>query len=420
MIVQRFPPDAIVLKIAVSLSIGLLVGFEREWSNKDVGIRTFALISLLGMASALVAMPLSVAAFFSIIVLIAIVNVRSILVDRSLEITTSAALLVTFVLGVLVGMGHLFTPVASAILMTMLLAWKTEFQRFAGGVKPEEIRGAVLLCLIGFVIYPTLPDRFIDPWQLINPREAWITVIVVAGLGFFNYVLLRLYSTRGLYWSAVLGGLVNSTAAVAELSTSLAGSGLVGMTVIVVLLTVIAMFVRNLVLLAIFAPAAVLTAIGPLSLMGGVVALVLWRSRADGQVKSGQLSLSSPLSLVRVLEFGALFVLIEVLGNVAHRFYGTLGFLGVSAIGGLISSASATVAGANLAARGLISPVTAGGGTVLASMASALINVPLVARQSRDNSYASRLALLTSVQILLGLAVLTVQYLLLRRLGPTR
>jgi uncharacterized membrane protein YhiD involved in acid resistance len=126
-------PDAVVLKIAVSLSIGLLVGFERAWSNKDVGIRTFALISLLGIASSLVAMPLSVAAFFAIFVLIAIVNVRSILVDRSLEITTSAALLVTFALGVLVGMGHLLTPVGSAILMTMPLAWKAELQRFAGG-----------------------------------------------------------------------------------------------------------------------------------------------------------------------------------------------------------------------------------------------------------------------------------------------
>ena len=34
--------------------------------------------------------------------------------------TTSVALIVTFILGVLVGQGHLFTPVASAILMTML------------------------------------------------------------------------------------------------------------------------------------------------------------------------------------------------------------------------------------------------------------------------------------------------------------
>jgi uncharacterized membrane protein (DUF4010 family) len=54
--------------------------------------------------------------------------------DRSLEITTSAALIVNYLLGVLVGLGHIFTPVAGAIVMTMLLAWKTELSRFAGGL----------------------------------------------------------------------------------------------------------------------------------------------------------------------------------------------------------------------------------------------------------------------------------------------
>ena len=36
-------------------------------------------------------------------------NTRSILADRSLEITTSAALIVNYLLGVLVGLGHIFT-----------------------------------------------------------------------------------------------------------------------------------------------------------------------------------------------------------------------------------------------------------------------------------------------------------------------
>jgi uncharacterized membrane protein (DUF4010 family) len=35
-----------------------------------------------------------------------------------------------------------------------------------------------------------------------------------------NYVLLRVYSSRGLIYTAILGGLVNSTATVAELASS--------------------------------------------------------------------------------------------------------------------------------------------------------------------------------------------------------
>jgi uncharacterized membrane protein (DUF4010 family) len=91
-------------------------------------------------------------------------------------------------------------------------------------------------------------------------------VIIVAGLGFANYVLLRFFSHRGLYYTAILGGLVNSTATVAELSrTVLSGEAEESSTVVaLVLLTSIAMFVRNLVILAIFSPSSVSITIWPL------------------------------------------------------------------------------------------------------------------------------------------------------------
>jgi hypothetical protein len=86
--------------------------------------------------------------------------------DAPLEITTSAAPLVTLMLGALIGQGHYFTAITSAIVMTMLLAWKEGLSRFAGGSQPAEIQSAVLLSLLTFVIYPLLPDRFIDPFPL--------------------------------------------------------------------------------------------------------------------------------------------------------------------------------------------------------------------------------------------------------------
>ncbi len=178
-----FPPSEVAIKIAIALGVGLLVGFERAWAHKETGVRTFAITALLGTLTALVSAQFAVS-LAGAFVLVAYINGRSLLVERSLEMTTSVALIVTFVLGVLIGQGHLFTPVASAILMTMLLAWKTELQKFAGDLTPSEVRGAVLLGLIGFVIYPLLPNRFIDNWHLLNPRQSWAIVIIVAGLGF--------------------------------------------------------------------------------------------------------------------------------------------------------------------------------------------------------------------------------------------
>ena len=49
-----------------------------------------------------------------------------------------------------------------------------------------------------------MPDRFRDPWQLVNPRVAWVIVIVIAGIGFANDVLLKLYGTHGVYLSGFL------------------------------------------------------------------------------------------------------------------------------------------------------------------------------------------------------------------------
>src|ERR1700691_281707 len=226
----HFPVSPTALKMAIAVGIGMLVGMEREWSNKDVGVRSFAIVALLGMLASVISNSIAIASLVGVLLLIAAMNTRSILSDHSLEITTSAALLVNYRLGVLVGLGHIFTPVAGAIVMTMLLALKTELRRFAGGLQPSEIRSAVLLGLIGFVIYPVLPNRYVDPWQLFNPRDAWISVIAIAGIGFVNYVLLRVYSTGGLYLSALFGGLVNSSATVAELGTRMRETGMINRT----------------------------------------------------------------------------------------------------------------------------------------------------------------------------------------------
>lgn len=141
----HFPATPIALKMAVAIGIGMLAGMEREWSNKDVGIRTFAIVALLGMLASLISQSIVIASLVGVLLLVAVMNTRSIVTDRSLEITTSAALILNYLLGVLVGLGHIFTPIAGAIVMTMLLAWKTELSRFAGGLQPSEIRSAVLL-----------------------------------------------------------------------------------------------------------------------------------------------------------------------------------------------------------------------------------------------------------------------------------
>jgi uncharacterized membrane protein (DUF4010 family) len=401
--VTQFPPSTVAIKIAMALAVGMLVGFERESANKDVGIRTFGLTALLGALSVLISPQYGLAAMIGVIVLVAFLNARSMIGTGSLEITTSAALLVTYALGVLVGLGHTFTPVAAAILMTLLLALKVELRKFAGGVSMEELRAAVLLGLIGLVIYPVLPNRFIDRWELVNLRQAWVAVVVIASIAFVNYVLLRLYSARGLYWTAILGGLVSNRAAVAELMAVVTDVRIA----VVVLLATVAMFIRNLVLLALFAPRAVLTAIGPLFAMA-CVALLL-RGGTPESEPGQELTLRSPISLRRVLGYGILFLAIQVIGTLAERRFGNFGLMAASGISGVASSASTTVAVANLSASGKITADLAGTAAVIGSMTSALTNVPVVFKRL-SGTVLFRIASSTALQIIVGITVLAVQH----------
>ena len=408
-----FPPFDIATRVLVAVGCGLLVGLEREWSHKELGSRTFPIVSLLGALAALISPAFEVAGFAGIVALIVVGAVRNLMLNGAPETTTAAALLATFALGVLAGEGHVFTPAAAAILMTLMLSLKPQLSRFALGLKGEEVRGAVLLALIGFVIYPVLPNRFVDPWGLFNPREVWLTIILISTIGFVNYILLRRFSARGLYYTAIFGGLVNSTASIAELTTLLRDSGENGeaQAGTVNLLTVISMFARNLVLLSIFDLSAGLMALWPMLAMACAATIFIWWRKAV-TTEAPSLHLRSPLELQKVASFGLLFVLIQTGGSLGQKLLGSSGVVAVSVIGGLASSASSTAAAATLAAHRSISPREAAICTVLTSVASMLVNLPILYRQFRNRRLVLRLALLSGVIALLGGAALALEFFL--------
>ncbi len=175
------------------------------------------------------------------------------------------------------------------------------------------------------------------------------------------------------------------------------------MAVVIDLLTVLAMFARNLIILAIFAPTAVRSAAPSLVVMALVSLAFLWQQKRRSQNQIGELKLSSPLSLSKVFKFGLIFLLIDIVGSLGHRYFGHLGFFVVSLLGGLVSSASTTGAAATLAMHGAISPQSAGLATVLTSMTSALSNLPLLHQEVRRWELTRKLIIVSSVVVLAGL-----------------
>lgn len=408
---SQFPPDLTALKLGVALAIGLLIGFERQWSNKEFGVRTFSLSAMLGVLTSLLSPALQVTGMIGVIMLAVLLNVRDILETKSVEGTTSAALMVTFVLGVLSGEGHVFTAIAGAIVTTWLLSLKPQFRALTSGVTVQEMRSALLLGLFGFIIWPLLPNRFVDPWHLLQPRQAWLTVLIVASIGFLNYILLRLYGSQGVTLSAVLGGLVNSTAAVAELATTLPAAGMLRETEVAVTFTTVAMLLRNLALLAIFGGSSTAQqALLPMAGMLAVAGVYIWlKRRAPDDEKNVSLNLDSPISVSKVSRFGVLFLLIQIFGTLATRWLGSGGLIVVSLIGGAVSSASSTAAAANLVSHGDATVAQGAMAAVVTSMVSAAANLPLLFRQTAARPIVRSITFWTALEIGVGIALLLLE-----------
>src|SRR5438105_12272646 len=400
-------------RVAISLGIGMMIGLEREWAHKDIGVRTCSIVAVTSTLAWQISPVASYILLIALIPLITLVNWRSFTGDRSLELTTSVALLAAAILGILVGAGQVLVAAACGVVMTGLLAWKAEVVKFAGAVTIEEIRGARLLGMIALVVYPLLPKGSIDPWHLIDLRAAWTVVLVISAIAFTNYVLLRIYGTRGIRWTGLLGGLVNSTATVAELASRartdparLSVFALLGM-----LTANSAMLIRNGLILGIFASQAL--AYGWMSVALMLLASVIATSRIRIQDKEmAPLKIQSPISLGHALSFGLLFVLITLMAQIARKLLGPAGFLLVTTLGGLVSSASTSAAAGILASKGALPPALAGYGVVLTSIASLIFHIPMGQMAGRYGYVLASLARLSIVILVAGFIGLAAQALL--------
>lgn len=393
----EWPYLDILMRLALSLVLGLLIGLERERRGKEAGLRTFAFVALLGGLGGALGENFALLVLALVGTLALVLNVQTLRAGQGAELTTSAAMLVTCLAGVLCGQGHTIAPAAVMVMATALLAWKERLAGFSMGLTEGELRSALLLAILAIVIYPALPRGAVGPWGLVEPRATWVTVILIAGIGFANYILWKIYGERGTEISGFLGGLVNSNFTVIELSGRVRENAAFADTAYRgILLATTAMLLRNATLLLILAPLALLNALAAFALMLlASTLLALWSYRRRGQsapVGTAEIRLGLPFSLPVALKYGFVFLLLHVFGSLAQRQFGEAGFYFVSVVGGLMSSASAVGAAAALVAQGSLSPAVAGKGAVLASFTSMAFSLSFVLR-TRQGSLVRRLAL---------------------------
>lgn len=376
-------------QLAVALLLGLLVGLQRERASSQVaGIRTFALITLLGAISALVAETLGgwvvAAGALALATLLVVANVAKMRSGESEPgITTEAAALVMYAIGALVVTGPAEMALAAGGIVAVLLHVKTPLHEFVKQIGEGDVNAIMRFALITLVILPLLPDRSLGPYGVLNPFHVWIMVVLIVGIELGGYVAYKLTGARGgTVLAGILGGLISSTAttvgyarrAEARPSAVPAAGAVIGIAATVV-------FARLVAVTAALVPESLSQIAPPLLVVGGfaaaLAALATRRSTRDGAHDLPPQE--NPTALRPALVFGAVYAVVLVVTAFVRERLGSEALFGVAVVSGVADVDAITLSSLRLASEQRLDAGTAWRLILVAALANLAFKAGIVA-----------------------------------------
>lgn len=379
-------------RLSVAVAIGLLIGLERGWQERDangadrrdgsaLGLRTLALSGMLGGVWGAIARTggsggyLALGLAFCVYALVvALFRYRETQQEGTLGATTLVAALVAFALGAYAMLGDQQLAAAAGVLATALLAMKRVLHDLVRRLTWIELRSGLVLLAMTFVLLPILPNRAMPSLLGLNPYEIWLLTIMIAAISFAGYIAVRIAGeTRGIVITAIAGGLASSTAVTVSLARlahehperarlMAGGALLAGVTMVARILVVVAII-----------NAGLLTGIGPPLAVAACVlagaAFYLMRDRSPGAPQAASMQLRNPFELDTVLKFGALLAAIMVASKFLAGSAGKSGVIALAAVSGIADVDAITLSMARQAE-------TAGSGStaVTAILVVAMVN----------------------------------------------
>lgn len=399
--------------ILIALAIGLLIGAERERHNRasgeraPAGLRTFAIVGMLGGITGTIGNPGLVAVAAAFIGLTALIG-HVLDAHNDPGMTGEVALMATFTLGLMAVRNPALALVAGVV-VTALLAFRTPLHRFVRDwISDQEILDGLTFAIAAVVILPLLPNRPVDPFGLINPFTLWRLAVVAMALSSIGYFAQRLADARyGLLIAGLAAGLVSSTASVLamggrsradpKLSAPAAAGAIASLIGSLGYLAA----VIGAVSLKLLSLLALPLAFAGVCLLAYAAVLVRGAPKVEGDVMPPGRAFNSLGILVFVALVGGFSMISELLVN----WLGTSGVLIGAAAMGLADAHAAAVSTATLTASGRVDGVTGAMGALLALTANMAIKIP-VAFMSGSRHFAVR----TSAGVVLLLAALWAGY----------
>ncbi len=409
--------------LGVALAVGLLIGLERGWHDRDApegqrvaGLRTFGLIGLLGGLCALLAdayggVMLGLG-FAGLAATLIAAHFKSSWRTEDYGITSEVASLATFALGAAAVAGHPAPAAAGAVITATLLGLKPELHAWLRRLDRQELIAALQLGLISVVVLPLLPDVGYGPGGALNPHALWWLVVLITAISFVGHFAIRVAGERrGLLFTGLAGGLASSTA----LTLSFARIGrehaaLHPWLAIGVAVAASTMCLRMLVEVALVSPdllAPAAPALGAMALAGfGVAGAALLRPRRAPDQPAG-IEGTRPFQLKVALQFAAALAVIGVLSELAGRWLGDRGLYLLALLSGVADVDAITLSLARMTERGLPSEVAVRG-MVIAAMTNTVVKSLMVVVIS-GGRMAWQVALAAAAMIAGGAAALLLQ-----------
>jgi len=229
-----------VLRILAALLAGALIGLERERARLSPGggradlpgLRSFGLIGVYGGITGVLLtyqslwaparLAVSVVASAGFLALYLPYAYSRYVKSGYTGITTLIVMLVAYSIGVVIGLGGVVEGVSAAIAVTLILAVKTPVERLVARLSYSELLALLEVSTLAVVLGPVV-KAYAPVVAGIDFYKVYLFFVIVLALSFTTYVVARLYGARGLVYSAILGGLVNSEATIGSLTSMLEG-----------------------------------------------------------------------------------------------------------------------------------------------------------------------------------------------------
>jgi len=415
--------ENLLSRFAVALGLGLLIGVERGWQTREAdsgrrtaGIRTFAISGLLGgllgaLAQAVGSggagflLGLGFAAYAAVFTVFCREENRQ---TGTFSATTAIAGMVTFALGAYALVGDLTIAAAAAVATAGVLAMRETLHDWVERITWPELRSALVLLAMTFIVLPIMPDDPIGPFGGVHLRQVWLIAIVLAGASFVGYLAVKYFgASRGVLLAAAAGGLASSTAVTASNARrAAAGEGTPRLLAAGVSIASAISFARVVVIVAALNP-RLLILVGPPLAAAVIVAVgfaVLWVYGQDDDRGAQRVEFRNPFGFWSVVGFALLLGAIIVIGRILGERLGTTGAVIGAAALGLADVDAVTVSMARLAPQPL--NVHSASYAILAAVASNMANKLALAAVIGRGRFALHVAAMSLAAIAAAGAVL--------------